>query len=90
MGNDVRSQRAVQKFLQRISQEGEPVVIAFDEIHALPKHIQTGLLTLLNDRVYSYMDENGVNHNLPIKEFTFYRRDYGRTGRAFHDQGQMQ
>ena len=71
MGNDVRSQRAVQKFLQRISQEGEPVVIAFDEIHALPKHIQTGLLTLLNDRVYSYMDENGVNHNLPIKEFTF-------------------
>ena len=71
MGNDVRSQRAVQKFLQRISQIDEPVVIAFDEIHALPKHIQTGLLTLLNDRVYSYMDENGVNHNLPIKEFTF-------------------
>ncbi len=70
-GNDVRSQRAVQKFLQRISQANEPVVIAIDEIHALPKHIQTGLLTLLNDRVYSYLDEAGVTHNLPIADFTF-------------------
>lgn len=70
-GNDVRSQRAVQKFFQRISRSEEPVVIAFDEIHALPKHIQTGLLTLLNDRVYSYLDDSGQTHNIPITDFTF-------------------
>lgn len=69
--NDVRSQRAVQKFLQRISELNKPVVIAFDEIHALPKNIQTALLTLLNDRVYSYLDDSGVTHNLEINDFTF-------------------
>lgn len=65
------SQKAVHKFFQRISRENKPVVIAFDEIHALPKSIQTGLLTLLNDRVYTYLDDQGVNHRMPIPEFTF-------------------
>ncbi len=71
LSNDVRSQRKMENFWKRISENNKPVVIAFDEIHALPKHIQTGLLTLLNDRVYSYMDENGINHTYPINEFTF-------------------
>lgn len=71
LGNDVRSQRAVQKFFQRIASEGEPVVIGFDEIHALPRHIQTSLLTLLNDRVFSYVDENGATKNIEIPDFTF-------------------
>lgn len=70
-GNDVRSQRAIQKFLERISERDEPVIIAFDEIHALPKHIQTALLTLLSEGVYSYLDNSGIVHNLPIREFTF-------------------
>ena len=70
-GNDVRSQRAIQKFLERISERDEPVIIAFDEIHALPKHIQTALLTLLSEGVYSYLDNSGVVHNLPLREFTF-------------------
>lgn len=69
--NSVSSQRSFQNFLINISQLNKPVVIAIDEIHALPKSIQTSLLTLLNNRVYSYLDKNGVTHNIPINEFTF-------------------
>lgn len=69
--NDVASQRKLHKFFMNICDYGLPVVIAFDEIHAMPKQIQTALLTLLNDRVYSYMDNNGMTQNIPIKEFTF-------------------
>lgn len=69
--NDVASKRAIQKFFQNISRLDEPVVIGMDEIHALPKHIQTSLLTLLNDRKFVYLDENGVNHVIPIEDFTF-------------------
>lgn len=69
--NGVRSVRIMQKFFQRISENDRPVVIAIDEIHALPKNIQTGLLTLLNSRKFAYMDDNGVNHEFPIREFTF-------------------
>ena len=42
------AQDSFNKFLQRISIANEPVVIAIDEMHALPENIQTGLLTLLN------------------------------------------
>ena len=69
--NDVASKRAIQKFFQNISRLEEPVVIGMDEIHALPKHIQTSLLTLLNDRNFVYLDENGVNHVIHIEDFTF-------------------
>ncbi|MBO5773782.1 MAG: AAA family ATPase, partial [Clostridia bacterium] len=69
--NDVGSQRKLHKFFMNICEYGQPVVIAFDEIHAMPKHIQTALLTLLNDRIYSYMDNNGMTQNIAIKEFTF-------------------
>ena len=69
--NSVSSQRSFQNFLINISELNKPVVIAIDEIHALPKSIQTSLLTLLNNRVYSYLDKNGVTHNIPINEFTF-------------------
>ncbi len=69
--NDVKSKRRVNQFFQRIAMENRPVVIGIDEIHAMPKHLQTGLLTLLNDRVYSYLDDAGQTHRLPIDEFTF-------------------
>lgn len=69
--NDVKSKRNINLFFQRIAMENKPVVIGIDEIHAMPKHLQTGLLTLLNDRVYSYLDDAGQTHRLPIDEFTF-------------------
>ena len=68
--NDVKSQRLFHETFVRIANEGEPVVIALDEIHALPGRLQTALLTLLNDRVYSYVTESGTK-NVPIPEFTF-------------------
>lgn len=71
LGNDVRSQRAVQKFFMNIAEKNVPVVIGFDEIHALPKHIQTMLLTLLNDGVFSYLAENGETKSLAIRDCTF-------------------
>ena len=49
--NDVRSQRDFNEFFQRISERGEPVVIALDEIHALPERLQSNLLTLVIARV---------------------------------------
>ena len=68
--NDVRSQRDFNEFFQRISERGEPVVIALDEIHALPERLQSNLLTLLNDRVYNYLTSSGTK-TLPMPEFTF-------------------
>lgn len=63
----------LQSFFTRIAKEGKPVVIAFDEIHALKPDIQSSLLTLLNDRVYeSPIDKKtGIAVRIPIKEFTF-------------------
>lgn len=68
--NDVKSQRNFHEIFVRIANDGEPVVIGLDEIHALPGRLQTALLTLLNDRVYSYVTESGTK-NVPIPEFTF-------------------
>ncbi len=68
--NDVKSQRLFHDFFVRIANAGEPVVIALDEIHALPVRLQSALLTLLNDRVYSYVTESGTKC-VPIEEFTF-------------------
>lgn len=70
-GNDAKAQKNLQKFWKRISRENVAVVIAFDELHALSKSLQTALLTILNDREFTYMDDNGVNHTLPLPEFTF-------------------
>lgn len=70
-GNDAKAQKNLQKFWKRISRENIPVVIAFDELHALSNSIQTSLLTILQDREFTYMDDNGVNHTLPLPEFTF-------------------
>ena len=69
--NDVSSHKAVQNFFQGIGKTKEPVVIGMDEIHALPNKLQTGLLTLLNDREFVYLDNSGTNHNIPIEHFTF-------------------
>ena len=69
--NDVASHRSVQSFFQRIGKANEPVVIGMDEIHALPHKLQTGLLTLLNDREFVYLDNSGSTHIVPIEHFTF-------------------
>lgn len=69
--NDVASKRKFHKFLLTIAQLNEPVVIGFDELGCCPSHVQATLLTLLNDGVYSYVDENGKTHNIPIDNFTF-------------------
>ena len=69
--NDVRSQRLFQEFFINIAKADRPVVIALDEIHALPSRLQSTLLTLLNDRVYSYLTENGTTKNISIPDFTF-------------------
>jgi len=69
--NDVSSQRAVQNFFQRIGRANKPVLIGMDEIHEFPKRLQSGLLTLLNNRRFVYMDNNGTNHSIPIDHFTF-------------------
>ncbi|MBQ8685914.1 MAG: AAA family ATPase [Clostridia bacterium] len=68
--NDVRSQRIFHEFIQRIANANEPVAIVFDEIHTLPVRLQSNLLTMLNDRVYSYLTESGTKH-LQMPEFTF-------------------
>ena len=68
--NDVKSQRLFQEFFINISKANRPVVIALDEIHALPIKLQSSLLTLLNDRVYSYLTESGTK-NISIPDFTF-------------------
>ncbi len=68
--NDVKSQRLFQEFFINIAKANRPVVIALDEIHALPVKLQSSLLTLLNDRVYSYLTESGTK-NIAIPEFTF-------------------
>ena len=65
------SEKQFLAFLQNISMANEPVVIGIDEIHALPKKIQSSLLTLLQSRVFVYMDNSGHNHNIPIEAFTF-------------------
>lgn len=68
-----QSLRELQSFLTRVANENTPVVIAFDEIHALAPDLQTCLLTLLNDREFvSPPDKKTGNVNrIPIKEFTF-------------------
>ncbi len=68
--NDVRSQRLFQDFFINISKANRPVVIALDEIHALPVKLQSSLLTVLNDRVFSYLTESGTK-SVPIPDFTF-------------------
>ncbi len=68
--NDVKSQANFTDFILSISKREEPVVIALDEIHALPPRIQQNLLVLLNDRVYNYM-QDGTTHCVAMPEFTF-------------------
>lgn len=71
VGTGSGSKETFHKFFQRICREGAPVVIGIDELHALPKSMQESLLTLLNDRVYIYMDKQGRTYSLEIPEFTF-------------------
>ena len=68
--NNTESQKSFHQFFMYIAAMDAPVVIACDEIHALTPRLQSCLLTLLNDRVYSYL-ANGVTKNVPIKNFTF-------------------
>ncbi|MGN0796849.1 MAG: AAA family ATPase [Christensenellales bacterium] len=70
--NSQQSLAALQRFLDRIATENEPVVIALDEIHALNDTLQTSLLTLLNDREYvTPINSNGVSRRIVMPEFTF-------------------
>lgn len=73
LGNTQKALKAIQSFLLRVAQEDKPVVIAFDEIHALTATLQESLLTLLNDRVYVSPPDpkTGKIARIPIKEFTF-------------------
>lgn len=73
LGNSQKALKAIQSFLLRVAQEERPVVIAFDEIHALTTSLQESLLTLLNDRVYVSPPDpkTGKITRIPIKEFTF-------------------
>lgn len=73
LGNTQKALKAIQSFLLRIAQEDKPVVIAFDEIHALSATLQESLLTLLNDRIYVSPPDpkTGKIARIPIKEFTF-------------------
>ena len=65
-----RSEKNFHDFFLQIHKEQQPVVLAFDEIHALPEKMQDRLLTLLQKRKYSYV-ENGIAHVLEMPEFTF-------------------
>ncbi len=70
--NSKKAGEALQNFLLRVARENVPVVIAFDEIHMLPKDLQSALLTLLNSRVYvSPPDIRGKITRIAIDEFTF-------------------
>jgi len=69
--NDGVSKKALQRFLQNVARYEEPVVIGFDEIGFCPTHLQAGLLTLLNDRKFSWLDDSGRTHYLSIDNFTF-------------------
>lgn len=73
LGNSQKALKAIQSFLLRVAQEERPVVIAFDEIHALSTTLQESLLTLLNDRVYVSPPDpkTGKITRIPIKNFTF-------------------
>lgn len=66
----VRSEKNFHEFILQIHKANRPVVLAFDEIHALPEKMQDRLLTLLQNRRYSYL-ENGIAHVLEMPEFTF-------------------
>jgi Holliday junction DNA helicase RuvB len=68
---DAESKRAIQRFLQNIARENEPVVIGFDEIGFCPNKLQSALLTLLNDRKFAWLDKNGKSHYVQIDSFTF-------------------
>ena len=65
-----RSEKNFHEFILQIHKSNQPVVLAFDEIHALPEKMQDRLLTLLQNRKYSYL-ENGIAHVLEMPEFTF-------------------
>lgn len=65
-----RSEKNFHELMLRIYQDNRPVVLAFDEIHALPDKLQDRLLTLLQSRRYMYL-ESGVAHTLEMPAFTF-------------------
>ncbi len=70
--NSQTSVQSFQNLLQNVARENVPVVIAIDEIHMLNDDLQSGLLTLLEERIYiSPPDKNGVIKHIPIDEFTF-------------------
>ena len=60
----------LQAFLLNIAKKQIPCVIGIDEIHALKESSQTMLLTLLNDRIFRYVDKKGESYEIPMT-FTF-------------------
>ena len=68
--NNHKSEENFHSFFLNIIEKDRPVVIAFDEIHALSSKMQSKLLVLLQKRVYSYVAA-GKTHNVPVKDFTF-------------------
>lgn len=68
--NNSKSEENFHSFFLNIIKKQRPVVIAFDEIHALTPRLQSRLLTLLQKRAYAYMTD-GVTNIVPISDFTF-------------------
>ncbi|MBE6633752.1 MAG: AAA family ATPase [Ruminococcaceae bacterium] len=80
MKNDVKSRHSFENFMIKASERNAPVVIGMDEIHKLPEDIQSNLLTLLESRIYNYVDQDGNSKNLYFPEMTFIgaTTDYNR------------
>ena len=89
--NDVRSHRKIREFFIRISKTNEPTVIALDEIHCLPGQLQSNLLTLLESRFYSDMNDSGETVQYPMPEFTFIgaTTDYDAVLQTIKDRSQL-
>ena len=89
--NDVKSHRKIREFFIRISKSNEPTVIALDEIHCLPGQLQSNLLTLLESRFYSDMNDSGETVQYPMPEFTFIgaTTDYDAVLQTIKDRSQL-
>ena len=68
--NNSKSEENFHSLFLNIIKKDRPVVIAFDEIHALTPKLQSRLLTLLQKREYAYVAD-GTTKIIPVKDFTF-------------------
>lgn len=68
--NNAKSEENFHSFFLNVIKKQRPIVMAFDEIHALTPKLQSRLLTLLQKRAYVYMTD-GITKTVPIPDFTF-------------------